>query len=96
MPGWGATTPRAAGWMGLCKSELPKMGRPLRPKEKGNGGGWLTGGAGKEAVEGSSEVQVPEPACSCVYTLPAPTLVVTQLRMLTDQPFMNPLALLLC
>lgn len=78
--------------MGLCKSELPKIGGPLRPKEKGN----IAGAAGEEAVEGSREVQVPEPACSCVFTLPAPALVVTQLRMLTDQPSMNPLALLLC
>lgn len=54
--------------MGLCKSELPKIGGPLRPKEKGN----IAGAAGEEAVEGSREVQVPEPACSCVFTLPAP------------------------
>ncbi|XP_077836020.1 adenylate kinase isoenzyme 1 [Macaca mulatta] len=32
--GRGATTPRPAGWMGLCKSKLPEMGRALRPQEK--------------------------------------------------------------
>ncbi|XP_032989711.1 adenylate kinase isoenzyme 1 isoform X2 [Rhinolophus ferrumequinum] len=32
--GWGATTPRVVGRMGLFKSKLPKTGRPLRPKEK--------------------------------------------------------------
>lgn len=62
--GWGATTPRAVGRMGLFKSKLPKMGRPLRPKEKGNIAGWLAyWGKGKEAVEGKRKAQGPHPTC---------------------------------
>ncbi|XP_013977405.1 adenylate kinase isoenzyme 1-like isoform X1 [Canis lupus baileyi] len=30
----GRDHPRAAGGMGLCKSKLPEVGRPLRPQEK--------------------------------------------------------------
>lgn len=65
-PGWGrgATTPRAAGWMGLCKSKLPEMGRALRPQEKGNvagAAGWLPGGKGRRLQRTVGRCRIPYP-----------------------------------
>lgn len=33
--GWSAITPRAVGRLGMCKSKLPQIGRPLKPQKKG-------------------------------------------------------------
>jgi hypothetical protein len=63
-------------------SKLPQMGRSLRTQEKGNIVG-VAGllGMGKETVEGRREVQV----CT-----PRHCIAVTELRMLTVQPFIAP------
>lgn len=56
------------------------------------GGGGRRGGG----LEGGREVQVPRPACSRVHALPAPTLVVTRLRVPAERPCTNLPALRLC
>lgn len=47
-------------------------------------------------MEGRREVQVPHRARPGVHKLLAHNIVVTQLSMLTDQPFFSPLEHLLC
>ena len=46
--GWSAITPGATGRLGMCKSKLPQIGRPLKPQKKGNIAGviGLLGGRG--------------------------------------------------
>lgn len=71
--GMGRDHPRAAGGMGLCKSKLPEVGRPLRPQEKGNvaGAAGSRGGGeegGREGHEGGAGTPHPRPVC----TRPAP------------------------
>ena len=82
--GWSALTPRASGGLGLCKSKLLQIGRPLRPQKKGN----IAGVAGllgrREGGYGGRENAGNPSSSPGVHTpfLPPPYLIVAQLRML--------------